>query len=168
MAKRRDDLGTLASALGWLSIGIGAAEIMAPGGVARGVGFRHGSMMVTAKGLREIATGIGILTGRDQAAFVWGRLGGDALDIGTVAAGLAGRRTRKLRLTLSLIALAGIAAVDLVAAQMLDDRARRRRAPRFDYSDRRGLPRPADAMRGAAKDVAPSRAPTAPQPLSAG
>jgi hypothetical protein len=42
--------------------------------------------------------------------------------------------------------------IGLVAAVWLwPERPRRRRVPVRDYSDRSGLPRPADAMRGAAR-----------------
>jgi hypothetical protein len=41
--------------------------------------------------------------------------------------------------------------IGLVAAAWLWPRPRRRRAPVRDYSDRSGLPQPADAMRGAAR-----------------
>ena len=48
------------------------------------------------------------------------------------------------------IQVAGVTALDLGAAQVLQADARRARRPFYDYSDRRGLPLPPNEMRGAA------------------
>ncbi len=52
-----------------------------------------------------IGTGIGILASQDPVPWVWGRVGGDALDMATVAAGIGGRGTG--RAVLALLTLAG-------------------------------------------------------------
>jgi hypothetical protein len=77
----------LANALGWFSIGLGAAEVLAPGAVARLIGVREREAarnVLRAYGVREIATGIGILSQQRPAAWMWGRVGGDLLDIATL------------------------------------------------------------------------------------
>ncbi len=70
---------------------------------------------------------------------------------------------------LALTAVAGITAIDLYCARSLS-RQEMRPALVRDYSDRRGMPRPPSAMRGAARNVqiaADMRAPKALQPRTA-
>ena len=50
--------------------------------------------IVFAYGVREVVNGIGILASDDPTPWVWGRVGGDALDIATVAAGMSGDNPR--------------------------------------------------------------------------
>src|SRR5947207_2486661 len=71
----------LAQGLGWFSIGLGVAEFFAPRRVARAIGVRRRSMLIRLLGLREITSGIGILTQRRRAGWVWSRVGGDAIDL---------------------------------------------------------------------------------------
>ena len=53
---------SMARGLGWFSIGLGLAEVLAPRVLTRGLGMEN-EQLVRAYGLREIATGIGILVG---------------------------------------------------------------------------------------------------------
>src|SRR3954454_10064131 len=79
---------SMARGLGWFSIGLGLAELLAPRALTRGLGMEGNEQIVQAYGVREIATGIGILSSNQPAPWIWGRVGGDALDIATLAAGL--------------------------------------------------------------------------------
>ena len=85
---------------------------------------------------------------------MWGRVGGDALDLGTLALGLE-RATIRSAATSAWrsAAVAGVTALDMICAQRARQRARAVARADRDYSDRRGLPRPPEAMRGAARDV---------------
>ena len=56
------DTHDLVRFLGWFSIGLGACEILAPGSIARISGSRDHKTLVRSYGLREVATGVGILT----------------------------------------------------------------------------------------------------------
>jgi hypothetical protein len=158
----------LAYGLGWFSIGLGAAEVIAPGALARTLGMRGSEPILRAYGLREIATGIGILSSNNPAPWLWGRVGGDALDIATLATGYTDSNPRKENVGIALAAVAGVTILDVVCAQALSmDRADAHEQRYFDYSDRSGLPRPPQEMRGAARDfeVPPDmRAPEALQP----
>src|SRR3954467_7772981 len=78
----------IAQGLGWFSIALGALELFAPRDLTRSLGMRGNEPLVQLYGLREIATGIGILMSKDPTPFIWGRVLGDALDIGTLAAHL--------------------------------------------------------------------------------
>ncbi|MBV8095896.1 MAG: hypothetical protein JO110_22235, partial [Acetobacteraceae bacterium] len=87
-ARRAASAETLARGLGWFSIALGLAEVLAPSSLARASGVRASEQLVAGYGVREIATGIGILSAKSPAPWVWGRVGGDALDLATLAGGL--------------------------------------------------------------------------------
>src|SRR5947199_5273311 len=72
----------VANGLGWFSIGLGLAELLAPGTMARVVGAkeRHGALM-RFLGLREIGAGIMILSGA-RSAGCWSPVAGDLMDLG--------------------------------------------------------------------------------------
>ncbi len=141
---------TVARDLGWFSIALGAAELMQPRAVGRMVGMPRSGPLLCLYGLREIAAGLGILTARDPAPWLWARVGGDMLDIATLLPGMLGRR--RGRTFLALLAVAGVTAADVLCAQSLDARSRHR-GPRFDYTDRIGIRRPDVTARAAPRDV---------------
>ncbi|MYZ46612.1 cyclase dehydrase [Propylenella binzhouense] len=151
--KSRPDLSNhaLARGLGWLSIGLGIAEIAAPHRLARTLGLDGHEPIVFAYGVREVVNGIGILTSDDPTPWIWGRVGGDALDIATAATGMSGDNPRARNVAVALVSLLGITAVDLYCARALSEERERRSAPIRDYRDRTGYPRPVQAMRGAAR-----------------
>ena len=93
---------SLARGLGWFSIGLGLAEVLAPRALTRGLGMEGTEQTVQAYGVREIATGIGILSSNQPAPWIWGRVGGDALDLATLATGLQ-RDNPKKRMSHSLL-----------------------------------------------------------------
>ena len=156
----------IARGLGCFSIALGLVEALNPGILARGLGMEGKEAVLRGYGAREIATGIGILAARDPSPWVWGRVAGDALDIATLATGLGNGKGRKRSVAVALAAVAGVAALDGACAQALGNPARTARdRPVRDYGDRSGLPRPAAAMRGAAKDFEVPRDMRAPQAL---
>ena len=108
---------TLARALGWLSLGLGALELFAPDAVARFVGSdRRG--LIRGFGVREIAAGIGILAGNRVAPFVWARVAGDVLDL--AALGFAIARGRRRNALIATGAVAGVTALDVLAGRQLN------------------------------------------------
>jgi hypothetical protein len=108
--------------------------------------------LVQAYGVREIVSGIGILTSRQPAPWVWSRVGGDALDIARLAAGLTPDNPKRENAGIALAAVVGVTALDVLCAAALGtDSQPSRWVP--DYSDRSGLPRSPAAMRGAARDA---------------
>ena len=148
----------MARGLGWFSIGLGLAEVLAPRALTRGLGMEGTRAIVQAYGVREIATGIGILSSNQPAPWIWGRVGGDALDIATLATGLQQDNPKKENVELALVAVAGVTALDVVCGASLarhhrarESRARGRR-PAIDYHRRTGFPKPPEQMRGAARD----------------
>jgi hypothetical protein len=139
----------LARRLGWFSIALGLLEIIAPHRLSRTLGFRGGETLIASYGLREVATGVAILSSANPAPFVWGRVLGDALDLASLAGGFGSSR-RKIFLGLALGSVAMITAIDLICAQTLSADGERKRSRIPDYSNRTGLPKMAAQMRGAA------------------
>lgn len=117
--RRADDGRTLANLLGWFSLGLGAVELLAPDRLERWLGVEGRRALVQAYGLREIGTGIGILANRRPAEWVWGRVAGDALDLGTLATALSPENPRRRNVLLAMGAVAGVAALDVVCARQL-------------------------------------------------
>ncbi|MEA2778509.1 MAG: hypothetical protein QOK29_53 [Rhodospirillaceae bacterium] len=150
--RSNDSAEALARSLGWFSIGLGLVEVLAPRRLARGLGMEGSETLLRLYGGREIANGIGILCSRDRVPWLWGRVGGDALDIATLTSGLKDSNPRKENVGLALGAVAMITAADVTCAQALRQKKTQPRAPLRDYSDRRGFPRPPEEMRGAASD----------------
>jgi len=145
MSKRRTRPEGLARGLGWFSIGLGLVQLLASQAVARSVGLRGQERLVAGYGAREVANGIGLVMARDPEPWLWGRVAGDALDIGTLATGLARRGSADV----ALAAVLGVTALDLFCARSLSARRQARIAmPRY----RSGLPKPPQEMRGAARD----------------
>jgi len=110
--------GRLADALGWFSIGLGIAEVLAPRKVARLVGTRNHRNLMRIYGLREIAAGAGILTQSDPAPWLWSRVGGDILDLASLGAALK-RSDERAKTIAAVAAVAGVTALDILCAQKL-------------------------------------------------
>ena len=75
----------VAAFLGWFSIGLGVAEIVAPGSVARLIGVRSNRRLLRMIGLREIASGVGILSKPRPTGWLWSRVGGDNMILNSSA-----------------------------------------------------------------------------------
>jgi uncharacterized membrane protein len=114
---RRDAAESLERGLGWLSIWLGAAAIAAPRAVCWLSGLRSPTLMRLV-GTRELAAGIGILTQRDRAPWLWTRVAGDSFDLAALSLALT-RRGRRGRAAVALAAVAGVTALDLLAAVRL-------------------------------------------------
>lgn len=117
------DIGAerIARGLGWFSIGLGLAELLAPRTVARlwGGDGRH-TGLIRLYGVREIASGLLIFGGgRRPVAGMWSRVAGDAIDLAALSAAAASRRTRKPGVALAAANVLGVAAMDLLCAQEL-------------------------------------------------
>ena len=111
----------LARGLGWFSIGLGLAELLAPRGVARVAGVRGGNEgFIRLMGLREIAHGVAIFAqGRRPAAAVWSRVAGDALDLAALAAAAASPDSDKARVAFATANVLAVTALDVLCARQL-------------------------------------------------
>jgi len=109
----------LALGLGWFSVGLGLAEMAAPRALARLIGVEpDGPSLSTLRacGAREIANGVAILSEPDRAAWLWGRVGGDTIDLLSL---LQARKTDRARTLLATGAVVGVTALDVLAATQL-------------------------------------------------
>jgi hypothetical protein len=142
----------LAQGLGWFSIGLGVAELVAPRHLARFLGMEGRDDLIRTYGVREVVTGVGILSQDDPTPWMWARVGGDALDLGTLAMGLGRDNPQRTNVGLAMAAVAGVTALDVYCARALAGDREAEPLRIWDYSARSGLPRPPEAMRGAARD----------------
>lgn len=143
----------MAKGLGWFSIALGVAELLAPQATAQATGVRYGKNLLQAYGVREIATGLGLLTSKDPQPWLWGRVAGDALDLATLAADLVSNSAKRRNTALAMVAVMGVTAIDVWAAETARREAKRAQQPQRDYSDRVGMALPPDEMRGKARDA---------------
>lgn len=145
----------LARGLGWFSIALGLGELAAPRAMARLSGTRVSPTTMRLYGARELACGLGVLLARDPSPFLWARIAGDGLDLGTLACGphRAGQKARR-RTAWSLLQVLGLTALDVYAssANTLSARAltQRREEAGREYRQRSGFPQTASAMQGKA------------------
>jgi hypothetical protein len=146
LAGRRRASRTAARSLGWFSIGLGLAEVLMPRMMARALGLQSGEGVVRAYGLREIATGVGILTAKDPTPWVWGRVAGDALDLASLGGALA-KSEQKACVAGAIGAVAGITLADIATAKILGEIRQKDRTSYRDYSDRSGFQRSANRVR---------------------
>ena len=111
----------LARALGLFSVGLGLTQILAPRGVARAIGMEdddRNRKTMLALGVREIATGLGLLTRPRPARYAWGRVAGDAIDLAVLARAFSKSNDRS-RIAGAAAAVAGVAILDIVAGMRL-------------------------------------------------
>jgi hypothetical protein len=120
--RRTADGKVLAKALGWFSVGLGLYQLLAPRHLARTLGMEDQTALIQAYGVREIATGAGILAKRRPVEFVWGRVAGDALDLATLAPGLSGDNPKRGNVAIAMGAVAGVALLDVLCASELSRR----------------------------------------------
>ena len=115
----------LAKFLGYFSIGLGAIELLAPRPLIRLLGRPRSTALVRAFGAREVAAGIAVLTYPDSAAPLWARVGGDALDLATLAAALLPGNRRRGGAAAATAAVLAVTALDVLCATALTQRQAR-------------------------------------------
>lgn len=109
----------LARGLGWFSIALGIAELIAPRTLARGVGLEGHAQVAQFYGLREIGAGIGILCAKDPAPWIWGRVAGDALDLASLLPAMRSGNPARGHAGLALGAVAAVTLLDVCCARQL-------------------------------------------------
>src|SRR5437764_8268296 len=109
----------VARGLGWFSLALGAAELIAPGRLGKALGLEGKETLLRAYGGREIGAGIWALSDTPAPA-LWARFAGDLVDLGTLAYGLRGGDDDQRRNAfIALAAVGGITLVDLLTALKL-------------------------------------------------
>lgn len=109
----------LARGLGWFSIGLGMTELLAPNLIAKisGVPNRR-SGLIRLYGLREIASGVTIFSGKD-AAGLWSRVAGDALDLASLGMAFTSPDANRGRVAFATANVLAVTALDLIGAKQL-------------------------------------------------
>ena len=111
-----------ARGLGWFSIGLGLAQIGAPRAVARLIGVDDNvetRNTMFAIGLREITSGVGILSGSRPTGWVWSRVGGDLMDLALLGKAIKSEHNDRNRVVAATAAVAGVTLVDFMTGQQL-------------------------------------------------
>ena len=114
------DATGLIRALGWFGVTLGVAELAVPRLLASAIGVdRDGPApaILRAMGVREIASSSAVLVRPDHPAPRWARVIGDAIDLGLLGLALGSPGTGKRRLALALGMVAGVTALDVIAAR---------------------------------------------------
>ncbi|WP_160164567.1 SRPBCC family protein [Pedosphaera parvula] len=108
----------LARRLGWFSIGLGLAEVLAPQGVGRLIGADEDQKgTLRAFGLREMASGFGILNQRRPQVWLWSRVAGDAMDLTFLLKQMGSANSKRNRLGVATAAVLGVTALDVICSQ---------------------------------------------------
>jgi Predicted integral membrane protein len=130
-ARRADKL---AQGLGWFSIGLGTAQILAPRVMSRLVGVKdadNNTGLMRALGVREIAAGIGLLADPKPTGFAVARVAGDAMDLALLVRTLATPQNDKGRALFATAAVVGVGLLDVLASEELSTTA-----PKVTHPDR--------------------------------
>jgi uncharacterized membrane protein len=126
-----------ARGLGWFSLGLGLAQIGAPRTVARLIGLSDDDetrSTMFAIGLREVTSGIGILSRPRSTEWVWSRVGGDLMDLALLGRALQSYKTDRSRVAAATAAVLGVTVLDFMTGRQLAEagngvEAGRERAP---------------------------------------
>jgi uncharacterized membrane protein len=122
-ARRPDPVDQLARGLGWFSIALGLAELLAPRALTRSIGAGEHKALTQFCGVRELAAGIGLLTQPSPAPWLWSRVAGDAMDLSLLAAAMRdANRDEMARLTSATISVIAVTALDVYAARAASTR----------------------------------------------
>jgi len=107
----------IANALGWFSIGLGLAELLAPRALSRLIGVRPKVGLMRLYGAREIATGIGLLSQQqNKDRWLKARVAGDALDLISLGTAMTSDDSGRGKLIAATAAVAGVTAIDALCA----------------------------------------------------
>lgn len=140
----------LARGLGWFSIALGLTELVAGRRLARALGLRDKTGLIRGYGARELASAIPTLS-VDKSIGLVARIGGDVLDLGTLATALRPGNPKRRNAVVATAMVAGITLLDIAAFLKVKAAHRRDRGHKRNYSNRSGLPRGAQASRGLAR-----------------
>src|SRR3569832_1447274 len=112
----------LAKGLGWFSIGLGLAELLAPRASANfsGVSNKH-TGLIRLYGLREIGAGITIFAQEKPTEGVWSRVVGDALDLTSLGIAATNPEAKLGRVAFATANVLAVTALDVMCAMQLSN-----------------------------------------------
>src|SRR4051794_13331993 len=109
----------MARALGWFSVGLGMMQLTAPRKLSSAIGISHSPFLMRLLGLRELTSGIGILSQSRPTSWVGSRVVGDAMDLGLLGMGMLSGNTSKAKLAAATAAVGGVTALDVLATRRM-------------------------------------------------
>jgi hypothetical protein len=114
------DYKKLGLGLGFFSIGLGLAEVAAPGRLARWLGIegRTAKSVIGLFGARELLAGAMLIRGPAVSTNAWNRVVGDAMDMSALGLAFA-PSTKKGAVAGALGFVAGATIIDAIAARGL-------------------------------------------------
>jgi len=118
---RRRDKDRLAVFLGWFSVGLGTAQVAAPGLLSKLVGASgkgRSRTLMRLFGVRELTQGVGILARPRPTSWLWSRVAGDGLDLALLGL-LAARGKHRGRTAFALANVAAVAVPDVFESMFL-------------------------------------------------
>ncbi|HEU4930912.1 MAG TPA: SRPBCC family protein [Pyrinomonadaceae bacterium] len=112
----------LAKGLGWFSVGLGLAELLAPRAIANisGVSNKH-TGLIRLYGLRELASGIGIFAQKKPTEAIWSRVAGDAIDLASLGVACSAPDAKRGRVTFATVNVLAVTALDVICAMQLSN-----------------------------------------------
>jgi len=113
----------LAPALGWFSVGLGVAQLVAPGWLSNLIGVQDSDDTRTLQrvvGVRELMAGVGIFTAERPERWLWARVAGDVMDLVLLGAAFNARHADRSRVAMATASVVGVTALDLYTALQLN------------------------------------------------
>lgn len=107
--------------LGVFSLALGALELAAPRLLTRWLGLPGRTRLFRFHGLREVAVGVGLLTQKRKAPWLWARVLGDAVDLATLAMARPYDRKEAAGLAAGVTSVLAVAALDVLCAIRLSE-----------------------------------------------
>jgi uncharacterized membrane protein len=103
--------------LGWVALGLGATQLVAPKSFARFIGVSEDhSTVIRLCGVREVATGLGMLSEKAAPSAAAARVAGDALDLALLSAAMQSDSSDRNRVAATIATVLGVTAMDVTAA----------------------------------------------------
>jgi uncharacterized membrane protein len=118
---KRETRERVAHGLGWFSIGLGLLELLAPRQLSKIIGAPPRTGLMRLLGLREIASGVGILTQAQPAPWLKSRVAGDVMDLGLLGVASLSSESSGGRLACATAAVAGVTVLDVLSSQDLSN-----------------------------------------------
>jgi hypothetical protein len=129
----------MARGIGWSSIGLGMAELIAANQLARIFGMQGSESLIRAFGAREIIHGVLTLSPEKQLG-LWSRIIGDGLDIAVLVKAMGSHNRKRKNVGIALALVIGVAAIDIIGAGGVTRRHSRGVGKPRSYKDRSGFP----------------------------
>jgi uncharacterized membrane protein len=110
---RVPQLSSAARNLGYLSLALGAGALLMPNRLARLTGLEQHRGLLPLVGLRELASGVGLLTQTNPTPWLWSRVVGDGMDLAVLASSVLNpHNPRRLSAAVTTTIVALISAID--------------------------------------------------------